>query len=52
MGGCAAPASATTSEATHGQELLRRKYGWMKIIGDFFSRLRGRTQAVIAIHVD
>ena len=27
-------------EAAHGQELLRRKYGWMKIIGDFFSRLR------------
>jgi uncharacterized protein len=39
-------------EAAHGQELLRRKYGWMKIIGDFFSRLRGRTQAVIAIQVD
>src|SRR5271165_2825146 len=36
-------------EAAHGQELLRRKYGWMKIVGDFFSRLRGRTQAVIAI---
>jgi len=39
-------------EAAHGQELLRRKYGWMKIAGDFFSRLRGRTQVVIAIHVD
>ena len=39
-------------EAAHGQDLLRRKYGWMKIAGDFFSRLRGRTQAVIAIHVD
>jgi uncharacterized protein len=37
------------SEAAHGQELLRRKYGWMKIVGDFFSRLRGRTQIVIAI---
>src|SRR5271165_2760176 len=24
-----------SSEAAHGQELLRRKYGWMKIIGDF-----------------
>jgi uncharacterized protein len=36
-------------EAAHGQELLRRKYGWMKIVGDFFSRLRGRTQVVIAI---
>ena len=37
------------TEAAHGQELLRRKYGWMKIVGDFFSRLRGRTQVVIAI---
>jgi PPOX class probable F420-dependent enzyme len=41
-----------SSETAHGQELLRRKYGWMKIIGDFFSRLRGRTQAVIAIDLD
>jgi PPOX class probable F420-dependent enzyme len=40
------------SEAVHGQELLRRKYGWMKIAGDFFSRLRGRTQVMIAIHID
>lgn len=37
------------SEAAHGQELLRRKYGFMKVIGDFFSRMRGRTQIVIAI---
>jgi uncharacterized protein len=40
------------AEASHGQHLLRRKYGWMKITGDFFSRLRGRTQTVIAIHID
>jgi len=40
------------AEVAHGQELLRRKYGWMKIAGDFFSRLRGRTQTVIAIHMD
>ena len=40
------------SEAAHGQELLRRRYGWMKIVGDFFSRMRGRTQAVIAIQLD
>jgi PPOX class probable F420-dependent enzyme len=40
------------AEAAHGQDLLRRKYGWIKIVGDFFSRLRGRTQAVIAIHLD
>jgi hypothetical protein len=39
-------------EAAHGQELLRLKYGWMKIIGDFFSRLRGRTQVVIAIQME
>lgn len=39
------------SETAHGQELLRRKYGWMKTIGDFFSRLRGRTQIVIAIEM-
>ena len=41
-----------SSEAAHGQELLRRKYGWMKIVGDFFSRLRGHKQVVIAIHLD
>jgi len=40
------------AEAAHGQDLLRRKYGWMKIAGDFFSRLRGKTQTVIAIHID
>jgi uncharacterized protein len=42
----------SSDEAAHGQDLLRRKYGWMKIAGDFFSRLRGRTQTVIAIHID
>lgn len=36
-------------EAAHGQELLVRKYGWLKRTGDFFSRLRGRTQIVLAI---
>src|SRR5271165_5529951 len=41
-----------SGEAAHGQELLRRKYGWMKIVGDFFSRLRGRTQVVIAVHME
>ena len=40
------------SEAERGQELLRRKYGWLKIVGDFFSRMRGRTQIVIAIDMD
>lgn len=40
------------SEAAHGQELLRRKYGWMKIVGDFFSKLRGRKQVIIAVQLD
>ena len=35
--------------AAHGQQLLRRKYGFMKRLGDFFSRMRGRTQTVLAI---
>ena len=39
----------SSDEAAHGQELLRKKYGWLKIIGDFFSKLRGRAQPVIAI---
>jgi hypothetical protein len=39
-------------EAAHGQELLRRKYGWMKMIGDFFNRLRGGKHTIFAIHVD
>lgn len=36
-------------EAAHGQELLTKKYGWLKRIGDFFSRLRKKKQDVIAI---
>ena len=39
-------------ETAYGQDLLRRKYGWLKMAGDFFSRLRGRTQIVIAIRID
>jgi uncharacterized protein len=39
-------------EAAHGQELLRHKYGWIKIVGDFFSKLRGRKQIVIAVQLD
>ncbi|MEW6212577.1 MAG: PPOX class F420-dependent oxidoreductase [Acidobacteriota bacterium] len=34
-----------------GHELLRKKYGWSKRLGDFFSRLRKRERAVIAIRV-
>lgn len=33
-----------------GQSLLNKKY-WMKRIGDFFGRLRGRKQAVISIRL-
>lgn len=35
-------------DAAHGQQLLRHKYGWLKITGDFFSRLRGHAHDVIA----
>lgn len=42
----------TVEEARHGQHLLRRKYGWLKIMGDFFSRLMGHKQAVIEIALD
>ncbi len=36
-------------EEKRGQELLRKKYHPWKSIGDFFSRLRGRQQAIIAV---
>jgi len=38
-------------EAVRGQQLLRRKYGLLKIVGDYFSRLMGHKQAVLAIAV-
>lgn len=34
-----------------GHELLNRKYGWMKKIGDLLSKLRKRDKVVIAIRV-
>jgi PPOX class probable F420-dependent enzyme len=37
------------SEAEHGHKLLNKKYGLLKTIGDFFSKLRKRARAVIAI---
>ena len=40
---------ATT--ATHGHTLLRHKYGWMKRMGDLFSRLLHRERVVITIRV-
>jgi PPOX class probable F420-dependent enzyme len=38
-------------EANKAQELLRQKYGWMKRMGDFFSRLMGHKQALLQINV-
>ena len=35
--------------AAHGHALLRHKYGWMKGIGDLFSRLLHRERVVIAM---
>src|SRR4030095_652266 len=43
----AAIVNATT--AAHGHALLRHKYGWMKKMGDVFSRLLHRERVVIAI---
>ena len=39
------------AEAKRGQELLKRKYRPWKTMGDFFSRLRGRQQTILAIRV-
>ena len=38
-------------EVDKGQSLLIQKYGLAKQIGDFFSSLRGRTQAMLAIEI-
>jgi uncharacterized protein len=35
--------------AARGHQLLNQKYGWLKRIGDVFSRLRRRERVVIAI---
>jgi len=40
-----------SDEAAKGQSLLAQKY-LMKRIGDFFSRMRGRTQIVLAIEIE
>lgn len=37
--------------AALGYRLLNEKYGWMKRIGDFFSRLRQRQKVVIALEI-
>ena len=39
------------SGAEHGHQLLNKKYGLVKRIGDFFSKLRKRERVVIAIRV-
>ena len=39
------------AEANQAQDLLRKKYGWMKRMGDFFSRLMGHKQALLQIRV-
>jgi len=39
------------AEASQAQDILRRKYGWMKRMGDFFSRLMGHKQALLQIRV-
>ena len=47
-------AEATIVDATtaaHGHALRRQKYGWMKRVGDLFSRLRHRERVVIAIQL-
>ena len=38
-------------ERAKGQTLLTDRYGFMKRIGDFFSRLRGRVPIVLAIEI-
>jgi uncharacterized protein len=38
-------------EASKAQNLLRQKYGWMKRMGDFFSRLMGHKQRLLQISV-
>ena len=39
-------------EAAHGQHLLTQKYGLLKSLGDFFSRLMCHKQTVIAVEID
>ena len=41
----------TGDEVAQGQALLRRKYGMLKIVGDFFGRLMRHENAVIAIEL-
>jgi hypothetical protein len=45
----AAPRICEDGEAANGQRLLTQKYGLLKIVGDFFSRLMRHKQTVIAV---
>jgi PPOX class probable F420-dependent enzyme len=38
-------------EHSQGQQLIRRKYGWQKMIGDFFARILGHKNVVLAIEL-
>jgi hypothetical protein len=38
-------------EDKHGHALLNQKYWPWKSMGDFFSRLRGHRQAILAVHL-
>jgi hypothetical protein len=49
VGAEAAIVGATTAAYEHA--LLRHKYGWMKGIGDVFSRLLHRKRVVIAMRL-
>jgi len=40
------------AEAEYGHELLTKKYGIWKRIGDLFSKIRKRERAAMAIHLD
>jgi PPOX class probable F420-dependent enzyme len=39
-------------ESRHANELLDRKYGFIKRIMNFMSRIQGRERAAFAIHLD
>jgi uncharacterized protein len=43
---------ADEATAARGHQLLNKKYGLLKGIGDFFSKLRKRERAVITIRVN
>jgi uncharacterized protein len=43
---------ADAATATRGHQLLNRRYGLLKRIGDVFSKLRKRERAVITIQID